>query len=74
MQDPWSGQIPHATEQQGPSPTTAEAHAPRAYALQQGKPLQWEAHVPQLESRPRSLQQEEESLRSNEDPAQSKIN
>ena len=27
--------------------TTTEAHAPRARALQQEKPLQWEAHAPQ---------------------------
>ena len=49
---PWSGKIPHATEQLSPcatstermlySPcaTTAEAHVPRARALQQEKPPQ----------------------------------
>ena len=30
-----------------PHATTTEACAPRAHALQQGKPPQWEAHVPQ---------------------------
>ena len=37
--DPWSGKIPQATEQQSPCATTTEAHAPRAGALQQEKPL-----------------------------------
>ena len=32
-----------------PSATTTEAHAPRACALQQDKPPQWETHVLQLE-------------------------
>ena len=31
---------------------------PRACALQEEKPLEWEAHTPQQESRPRSLQLE----------------
>ena len=51
--------IPCATEQLGPVPqllslrvTTTEACIPRAYALQQKKPLQWEAHLFQLESSP----------------------
>ena len=30
-----------------PWATTTEAHAPRARAPQQEKPLQWEAHAPQ---------------------------
>ena len=30
-----------------PPATTTEAHVPRAPALQQNKPLQWEAHAPQ---------------------------
>ena len=30
--------------------TTTEARTPRAYAPQQEKPQQWEAHAPQLES------------------------
>ena len=38
--------------------TTTEAHTPKACALQQKKPLQWEAHTPQLESGPGSLQLE----------------
>ena len=45
---------------------------PRACALQQEKPQQWEARAPRPESRPLSLQLEK-SLHSNEDPAQSKI-
>ena len=43
-----------------PGAETAEGQAPRAGALQQEKPPQWEACTPQLE----------ESLRSNEDPAE----
>ena len=31
-----------------PRATTTEARVPRARALQQEKPLQWEAHAPQL--------------------------
>ena len=45
---------------------------PRAHAMQQEKPLQWEAHV-QLGSRPHSPQLEK-SLWSNKDPEQPKIN
>ena len=41
---------------------------PRACALQQEEPLQWEACAPQIESSPHSLQ-EKKSLCSNEDPA-----
>ena len=36
---------PHAAEQLSPWATTTEARAPRACALQQEKPLQWEAHT-----------------------------
>ena len=32
---------------QGPHATTTEAHIPRAHALQQEKPPQWETHKPQ---------------------------
>ena len=32
--DPWSRNIPHATEQLSPCAAATEAHAPRAYALQ----------------------------------------
>ena len=46
---------------------------PRAHALQQEMPLQWEARAPQLESMSHSPQLEN-SQRSNEDPAQPKIN
>ena len=47
--------------------------SPRARALQQEKPLQWEACTPQLESSPRWLQLEK-SPWGNEDPVQPKIN
>ena len=46
---------------------------PRAQALQQEKPRQWEASRPQLESSPQSPQLEK-SPRCNEDPVQPKIN
>ena len=46
---------------------------PGACAPQQEEPQQWEAHSPQLESGPYSLQLEK-SLHSNKDPAQLKIN
>ena len=45
---------------------------PRTCALQQDKPLQWEARIPQLESSS-CFQQLEKSPRNNEDPAQPKI-
>ena len=35
--------------------TTTEAHAPRARALQQEKPLQWEARAPQQRVAPAHL-------------------
>ena len=44
----------------------------RAHALQQEKPLQWEAHALQLESSPDSTQLEENSHR-NKDSAQPKV-
>ena len=36
--DPWSGKIPHALEQLSLCTTTAEAHRPRAHALQHRSP------------------------------------
>ena len=36
--DPWSGKIPHASEQLSLCTTTTEARVPRACALQQEKP------------------------------------
>ena len=36
--EPWSGTVPHATEQLSPCATTPEAHVPRARAPQQKKP------------------------------------
>ena len=69
--DSWSRKIPHATEQLSPCTTTIEACAPRAHALQQEKPLQWEVYALQLESNPRRPQLEK-SPGSNKDPAQPK--
>ena len=74
---PWSGKIPHAVEQLSPCGTTTEGHtprarepqlarAPRACALQQEKPLQWEARAPQR--RPKR-----KPVHSNEDQVQPKI-
>ena len=39
--DPWSGKIPHASEQLSPCTTATEACLPRTQAPQQEKPLQW---------------------------------
>ena len=62
----WAGKIPHTLGElssciitielalQSLWAATTEAHVPRAHALQQEKPPQWEAHVSQLESRPHS--------------------
>ena len=66
---PWSGKVPRALEQLSLCIATAEATRaqvlqllkpadPRAHALQQEKPLQWQTRTPQLESRPHSLQPE----------------
>ena len=58
---------------------TTEAHVPYNYtgvcacALRQEEPWQWEALAPQTESSPHSPQLEK-AARSNEDPAQPKIN
>ena len=51
--EPWSGRIPHATEQMSPCATATEAHTPRAHALQPGRGLRTMAR-----SGPRSLQLE----------------
>ena len=37
----------HVPQLLSPRATTTEAHMPRARALQQEKPPQWEAHTPQ---------------------------
>ena len=50
--------IPRATEQLSPWTTTTEAWVPRACALQQEKPPQWEALTPQLERSPHLLQRD----------------
>ena len=67
---PWSGKIPHVMEQlslwatttepglQSLGAPTAEPTYPRARALKQEKPPQWEAHAPQLGSSPCSPQLE----------------
>ena len=86
MFDPWAKKIPHAVEQLSPCATTIEPvlsrvrelqlwkpSSPRACALQQEKPPEWEAHTLQLESSPHSLQLEK-SLHSNQDSVQPKIN
>ena len=39
----------HEPQLLSPSATTTEARVPRACALQQEKPPQWEARAPQLE-------------------------
>ena len=44
--------------------TTTEAHAPKAHALQQEKPVQWEAHAPQLE-KARTQQQRPNAAKNN---------
>ena len=56
-----------------PCAATTEAHVPRACALQQEKPPQWEAHAPQqrVASTHRNWRK---PARSNEDPTQPKIN
>ena len=53
--------------------TTAEAHTPRACALQQEKPPQWEACAPQQIVAPTRGNQRNPAC-SNEDPMQPKIN
>ena len=79
----WSEKIPNAAEELNQcttatepvvylGTTTTEPPSPRARALQQEKPLRWEACAPQLESRP-CLLHLEKSSHSNKDPAQSKI-
>ena len=74
--DPWSKKNPHASEQLSPNSRAWKSRLlkpmyPRAHALQWKKPLQWEAHTPQLESSPCLLQLMPEQ--SNEDLAQPKI-
>ena len=81
----WSRGIPHVARQlslcttttepgsQGQGTATTEARAPRAWAPQEEKPLQWEASASQPESSLCSAQLEK-SPHGNEDPAQPKIN
>ena len=56
--EPWSGKIPHATEQLSLCATTTEACAPRSCAPQQEKSLQWEARAPQWRVAPRAATRE----------------
>ena len=53
----WSlvGEDPSAVGQLSQCVTATEANAPRAHALQQEKPPQWEAQATQLENNPCSL-------------------
>ena len=53
--------------------TITEAHAPRAHAPQQEKPLQWKAHAPQRRVAPAHHNYRKPAL-SNKDPMQPKIN
>ena len=53
--------------------TTTEARMPRARALQQQKPPQWEAHAPQQRVAP-ARRNYRKPTHSNEDPTQAKIN
>ena len=50
--DPWSLKIPYVMERLSPRATTTEAQVPKAYALQEEKPLQWEACLLRLENSP----------------------
>ena len=54
--------MPHTAEQLSPCTTTTEAQHPKAHALQQKKPPQWEVQMPQLESSPLALQLEKALL------------
>ena len=81
MWDTWSKRISYAHGAAKPLCRNYWAHVwqllkpmnPRSHALQQEKPLQWEACTLQLESSPHSPQLEKSSC-SNRDPAQPKIN
>ena len=53
--------------------TTTEAHAPRACALQQEKPPQWEAHAKQRRVAPTHCNYRKPA-HTNEDPTRPKIN
>ena len=53
-------------------PSLQEPGRPGARAPRQKKPLQWEAHTPQLESSPRSPQLQK-AMHSNEDPVQPEV-
>ena len=81
--DPYSGKIPHASEQLSPCTTAAdsrafelqltEARVPRAHAPQQEKPSQWEAHTLQWRVAPaRCILRKQ--VCSNKDPPRPKKN
>ena len=54
----WINQVMPWPQLLSPRVTTTEACVPRAYALQQEKPAQWEAFAVKLGNRPHSLQLE----------------
>ena len=59
--DPWFRKMPCAERQLSLGATSTEPMHSRAHALQQEKPLQWEAHTPKLE-KARAQQQTQHSL------------
>ena len=62
----------HEPQLLSPRATTTAARAPRAHALQQERPPQWEAHVPQRGVAPAQHNQRKPT-HSNEDPMQPKL-
>ena len=78
QQSPWAATTEPVPWCPGAATTEPTCHNcwgphPRARILQQEKPPQWEAQAPQLEGNP-LLATARESLCSNEDPAQPKLN
>ena len=67
--DPWSGRPHMPWGNKSHTPQLLELKRSKVCAPQQGRPLQWEAHVPQLESSPHLLQLEKGPY-SDKDPAQ----
>ena len=63
----------HGPQLLSPCATSTEAHAPGDWALQQEKPLQWEAQAPQQRIVPTGPNQRK-LVRSNEDWVQPKTN
>ena len=71
--DPWSGKIPHATEQLSLCTKLLKLVHSRVRALQQEKLLQWKTYALQPRAAPAHRNQRK-PVGSNRDPAQSKIN